>query len=89
MTAIELKAELFRQIDTMADNEPMLLKVLNYIGKLRVGNPSKATIAAIEPYSLTEINNRIDASLNQIEEGKIMKDSEVREKLEEEFEWLR
>ncbi len=89
MTAIELKAELFRQIDTLEDDEPMLTKILNYVSKLRVGKRQEAQTETFTPYTLSEINHRIDISLNQIEEGKTITDKQVKKQLEEEFEWLR
>ena len=89
MTAIELKAELFRQIDTLEDDEPLLTKILNYVSKLRVNKRQEAQTEAFTPYTLSEINHRIDTSLNQIEEGKIIPDELVKKQLEEEFEWLR
>ena len=89
MTAIELKAELFRQIDTIDDDEPMLAKILNYVSKLRVSNHRKVQASKIVPYTLSELNHRIDVSLSQIEEGKTISNGQVKEQLEEEFEWLR
>ena len=89
MTAIELKAELFRQIDTLEDDEPMLTKILNYVSKLRVGKRQEAQTSTFVPYTLSEINHRIDTSLHQIEEGKTITDEQVKKQLEEEFEWLR
>ena len=89
MTAIELKAELFRQIDTIADDEPMLTKVLNYVSKLRVGSRRGALPSNTVPYTLSELNHRIDVSLSQIEEGKTISDVQAKQQLEEEFEWLR
>ena len=89
MTAIELKAELFRQIDTLEDDEPMLTKILNYVSNLRVSKRQEAQAETFIPYTLSEINHRIDTSLHQIEEGKTITDELAKKQLEEEFEWLR
>lgn len=34
MTAMQMNAELFRQLSLIADDEPLMAKVLNYIKKL-------------------------------------------------------
>ena len=84
MTALELKYELYRQIDSIADNEPLMKRVLNYMHRLG----SKATETA-SPYTMEELNSRITASLDDIEAGRTKNNEEVEKLLLEEFEWLR
>jgi predicted transcriptional regulator len=84
MTALELKYELYRQIDSIADSEPLMKRVLNYMHRLG----SKAT-ETTSPYTMEELNSRITASLDDIEAGRTKNNEEVEKLLLEEFEWLR
>ena len=84
MTALELKHELYRQIDSIADSEPLMTRVLNYMHRL--GSKASETVS---PYTVEELNSRITASLGDIEAGRTKNNEEVEKLLLEEFEWLR
>jgi predicted transcriptional regulator len=84
MTALELKYELYRQIDNIADSEPLMTRVLNYMRRLG----SSAT-EALTPYTVEELNSRVKASLDDIKAGRMKTNEEVEMLLKEEFEWLR
>lgn len=84
MTALELKYELYRQIDNIADSEPLMMRVLNYMRRLG----SSAT-EALTPYTVEELNSRVKASLDDIKAGRMKTNEEVEMLLKEEFEWLR
>ncbi|MBP3260512.1 MAG: hypothetical protein J6M01_05390 [Prevotella sp.] len=84
MTALELKYELYRQIDNIADSEPLMTRVLNYMRSLG----SSAT-EALTPYTVEELNSRVKASLDDIKAGRMKTNEEVEMLLKEEFEWLR
>ena len=84
MAAIELKAELYRQIDTMADDESLLEKVLSFVRKL-----TTTSVPAVTPYTMDELNQRIDKSLEDLKAGRTKKNEEVEKLLLKEFEWLR
>ncbi|MBR1879858.1 MAG: hypothetical protein IJ804_03800 [Prevotella sp.] len=84
MTALELKYELYRQIDNIADSEPLMTRVLNYMRRL-----GPTVTASPAPYTVEELNSRITASLDEIKAGRTKKNVEVEYLLKEEFEWLR
>jgi hypothetical protein len=85
MTAIELKSELYRQIDTISDNEPLMTKVLAFIRGLVLMPPS----VPVASYTVEELNARIEDSLMDIKEGRVKRNEDIEKMLEEEFEWLR
>lgn len=84
MTAIDLKAELYRQIDTMADDESFLEKVLGFVYKL-TSNPAEA----VTPYTMEELNSRIDRSIEDVKAGRTLTSTEVKSKLLDAYNWLR
>ena len=43
----------------------------------------------ISPYTMEEIHSRIDQSLEDIKEGRVLSNDSVQQQLMEEFEWLR
>jgi len=85
MTTVELKSELYRQIDIISGSEALMTKVLTFMQQLNMPMP----VAAAVPYTDAELNARISASLNDIENGRTKKNEEVERMLTEEFEWLR
>lgn len=84
MTVIDLKAELYRQIDTMADDESFLEKVLGFVSKL-----TSTPVSTVTPYTMEELNSRIDRSIEDVKAGRTLTSAEVKNKLLEEYEWLR
>lgn len=84
MTTIELKSELYRQIDCIADSEPLMTKVLNYLRRLNL-----TTSAAMPAYTTEELNARIAESLQDIKAGRTITNEDAEKRLTEEFEWLR
>ena len=85
MTAIELKSELYQQIDHLADSETLLAKVLDFVRRLNAPAP----ITAETPYTKEEAIARVSVSLEQINAGRVKTNEEVEQLLLEEFEWLK
>jgi hypothetical protein len=88
MTAIQLKTELVHQIDSFANDESMLAKVLCYVKNLRASQ-IPVSVSDTTPYTLEELESRISMSLEQVKDGKIISKDKANQLLETEFEWLR
>ncbi len=67
MTALQLKAELNRQINSIADDEAMLAKAINYIKRLA---KQKAKTEDPTRMSKEDFFKMIDESKKEYEEGK-------------------
>ena len=67
MTALQLKAELNRQINSIADDEAMLAKAINYVKRL-----AKQKAKAEDPTRMSKEDffKMIDESKKEYEEGK-------------------
>ncbi|MCR5153083.1 MAG: hypothetical protein K6A98_08045 [Prevotella sp.] len=84
MTAIELKTELYQQIDAIADDESLLTRIIGFVKSLKRQNA-----VSVVPYTMEELDDRISESLKDIESGKVCTSKEVHDALLDEFEWLR
>lgn len=65
MTAIQLKAEIAREMDIYADNEDILQKVLDYFRALTRKKPDPTEMTEAEFFA------KIDRSLQQAERGEV------------------
>ncbi|MBQ7141929.1 MAG: hypothetical protein IJR84_02560 [Bacteroidaceae bacterium] len=78
MTAIQLRAELFREINPILDNEGMMLKLLKYVKKLTAKKEDPTLMTKEEFFA------RVDEAREQIKRGNSTRFSD-REKMNE---WL-
>ena len=64
MTAVQLNAELLRELSTIVEDESLMTKVLKYIKKLTAKKPDPTLMTKEEFFA------RIDDAKKQYEEGK-------------------
>ena len=63
MTAIEMRAELFREMSPLLDNEAAMEKLIKYVRKLSAKKPESALM------SEKEFFDKVDKSLEQARQG--------------------
>ena len=59
MTALEMSAELLRQLSLIAEDETMLDKVLNYLKSLTMVKKESAKVAKKKPYKVIPVSPEI------------------------------
>ena len=59
MTALEMNAELFRQLSLIAEDETMMDKVLNYLRSLTVAKKESVKVAKKKPYKVIPVSPEI------------------------------
>lgn len=84
MTTLELKASLIQEFTELLENEEYLKKLQRYMRRLRRNSYAvpKEPITTVEeelaPYTLEELNARIDESEADIEAGRVISSEEMR-----------
>ena len=76
MTAIQLRAELFREMSPLLDNESAMVKLIKYVRKLS-GKKTDPTLMTEE-----EFFAKVDKSLEQARQGRVHR-IESKEELDE------
>ena len=59
MTALEMNAELFRQLSLIAEDETMMEKVLKYLRSLTVVEKEPVKVAKKKPYKVIPVSPEI------------------------------
>ena len=59
MTAIQLRAELFREMNPMLENEAMLSKMLGFVKKLFAEQQAEKKVTDKKPYQVIEVDPEI------------------------------
>ena len=66
MTAIQMNAELFRQLSIIAEDETLMTKAVKYVKKLAAQKKADPTLMTKE-----EFFRRVDESLEQARQGRV------------------
>ncbi len=91
MTTMELRASIFNSLNSLLDSEEALQRVDWYLRSLKKeleGVEIKAHEDAV-PYTMAEINARIDEAEKQVCDGDVFSDEEVEAELKDKFPWLK
>ena len=78
MTTLQLRAELFREMNPLLDSEAALEKMLAFVRSLLVvNNSANEPQTEFRPYTMEEINERLERSERDFAEGRYYTDDEV------------
>ena len=91
MTAMELNAELTRQISLIADDEVLMQKALSAVKRIvaQTKRPSAADMKEdLTPYTMEERHEMIDHSMADRKAGRICSSEEAHRQLHEKRPWL-
>ena len=91
MTTMELRASVFDSLNSLLDSEEALRRVDWYLRSLKEELEEvemKAHEDAV-PYTMAEINARIDESERQVCDGDVFSDEDIDAELKEKFPWLK
>lgn len=91
MTTMELRASVFDSLNSLLDSEEALQRVDWYLRSLKEEleeEEMKVREDAV-PYSMAEINARIDEAERQVCDGDVFSDEDVDAELKEKFPWLK
>lgn len=78
MTTLQLRAELFREMNPLLDSEAALEKMLAFVRSLMpVKTTANEPSATFRPYTMEEINERLERSERDFAEGRYYTDYEV------------
>lgn len=75
MNTLELRASLMQEIAGLLDNDEAMEKLQKYIHCLKKDISQKATVS--KPYTLAELNARIDRAEEDIFEGRTLSNEQV------------
>lgn len=81
MTSMELNATLLKELSTIISDEDMVKDVISYIRNLRRNSNVNKTKAKIAPYSIEELNERIDQAEKNYAEGKYTDSQQVHQEI--------
>ncbi|WP_455638497.1 hypothetical protein [Parabacteroides sp.] len=81
MTSMELNATLLKELSTIISDENMVKDVISYIRNLRRSSNVNKTKAKIEPYSIEELNERIDQAEKNYAEGRYTDSQQVHQEI--------
>lgn len=81
MTTMELNATLLKELSTIVSDENMVKDVINYIRDLRRSHNEGKLKEAIEPYTLEELNMRVDRAEKNYVEGRYTDSREVHKEI--------
>lgn len=65
MTTMELNAVLLRELSSIATDEDLLQKAIKCIKALKKEAKAKSAKEALKPYTMEELNERIDLAMRQ------------------------
>lgn len=87
MTTLELKTSLIQEFTELLENEENLKKLQRYMRRLRRNSyavpkePTTAVEEELTPYTLEELNARIDESEADIEAGRVISAEEMKREM--------
>lgn len=65
MTTMELNAVLLRELSSIATDEDLLQKAIKCIKALKKEAKARSAKEAVNPYTMEELNERIDRAMSQ------------------------
>lgn len=81
MTTIELNATLLKELSTIVSNEEMVKNVISYIRRLRRASDKNKAEESLKPYTIEELNTRIDQAEKNYAEGKHTSSEKVHQEI--------
>lgn len=78
MATMELNAELLKELSTIVSDENMVKDVIRYIRQLRHNQHERPTVV---PYTMRELNERIDRAEAGYVEGRYTESEKVHEEI--------
>lgn len=88
MTTMELNAVLLRELSSIATDEDLLQKAIKCIKALKKEAKAKSAKEALKPYTMEELNERIDESEADEKAGRAHTCEQVHAMMEEKYPWL-
>lgn len=77
MTTMELNAVLLRELSSIATNEDLLQKAIKCIKALKKEAKAKSAKEEVKPYTMEELNERIDRAEANYAAGRVTKSEQV------------
>lgn len=75
MTGMQLRAQVFDDLNAILDDEGAMMKLRSYLSRLR--KKAATTPAAAQPYTMEELNARLDRAEAADEADELIPHSEV------------
>lgn len=91
MSTMELRQSLLQEIANIIDSDELTRKTLEYVRKLRTKEAKKKEIETKEdltPYTMEEINARIDEAEADIDAGRVIATETFIKDMEQQNPWL-
>lgn len=83
---MELRAGIFEKINSLLDDEEAMRQLDNYLSRLN--KQAAIKVEKLRPYTLEELDARIDEAEAEIEAGEVMTNEEVFANMERKYPWL-
>lgn len=88
MTKMELRAGIFEKLNSLLDDEESLQQLDNFLYKLKKKSVHAQKRNIPPPYTMEELNARIDRSEMEIDTGKTLTNENVFKEMENKYPWL-
>ena len=88
MTRMELRAGIFEKLNSLLDDEESLQQLDDYLYKLNKKSTRNQKDNILPPYTMEELNARIDRAEMEINTGKTLTNESVFEGMEDKHPWL-
>lgn len=80
MTEMQLRARVFEELNAILDNESAMLKLRTFLSRLRQEATTDSPAKSLDPYTMEELNARLDQAEADDEADKLDAHDEVMQK---------